>query len=175
MSSSDQHKELTTRCQAWLRGRITGRGMQCGYEVPLGNGYVADFVALCGMQHRFMLNYLDGHPLERDGIVKILPEFACVFETKVSLSDFMATFGPHEYESQGRAIPRGSLHWIVVPSHLAATGSKMWDHKPETWGILTVSGAGLHESLRPKYHPLDGPPLWKIAYNILWYGKHYPG
>ena len=99
--------------------------------------------------------------------MRILPEFACFFEAKASRADLMTTFGR---PGSNRYRPIGSLHWVVVPSlqivGLLDVGS---------WGILIASGGGLREVKAPGYHALTHTALYRIAYNLLWYGKEWPG
>ena len=180
--SSTQHKALTARCPAWLCGRTTGRGMRSGYEVPLANGYVADWVGLCGMQSRFRRRYVPENMVERQrwsesappqSGIEILPEFACVFETKVSMADFLSTFAVNTIEKRGRGAPIGSLHWVVIPKSLQ--GRIPIQELAPHWGVLVVAGGGLHEVRIPVFHRMGLESTHRIAYHILWYGKETAG
>lgn len=172
MASSLQHKELTTRCRAWLHRRTTGRGMRSGFEVPLADGYVADWVCLCGMQNRYERQYLGSRQLERRNGVVFRTEFACVFETKVTGSDFNSTFGRTTIAQRGRGDLIGSLHWVVTPRNVSAPGLSVL---PPHWGLLVDAGRGLREVRSPVFNPVELHALFEIAYRILWYGKNVPG
>jgi len=147
--------------------------MRSGFEVPLADSYVADWVALCGFQERFRRQYVPEFQMERRDGVLISPEFACVFEVKVSRSDFLSTFSTFG-RAAGRCAPRaspvGSLHWIV-----ASRGVVRAEDDLGYWGLLVVSGGGLHEVRRANFTPRAAGGLYKIGYHLLWYGKDYPG
>lgn len=171
MASGEQHKALAARCQPWLNRRTTGRGHRGGYEVPLANGYIADWVALCGFQNQFRQQYVEDRELERRGAVLICPEFACVFEVKVSRGDFFSTFGHGQrFAEAKRDQALGSLHWVVTPRGLIDP-----QRVPTFWGLLEMSGGGLREVRRPKFVPMPCEALYEIGYSLLWYGKNYAG
>ncbi len=171
--SGTAHKLLATRCEPWLHGRVTGRGIKGGFEVPLRNGYVADWVGLCGFQERFLRQYVKSQTMFRnaDGmLVRLDPEFACVFEVKAFRGDFLSTFGPTSYPGSERAYPAGALHWVVAPM-----GQVRIEEVPDFWGLLLVSGGGLREVKPAKYCPISDPNRHAIGYSLLWYGKDEPG
>ncbi len=168
--TSDEHKVLTSRCLPWLRGRITRRGVRAGFEVPLADGYVADWVALAGFQYQFERRFKNKaqREFERRNGCRVSVEFACVFEAKVSRSDFQKMFG-HGYGEHGRDEPKGSLHWVVAPRRLVHPSEV-----PEFWGLLEPRGGGLSELKQPRYCPLPERDLFRLAYHLLWYGKETP-
>jgi len=143
--------------------------MRSGFEVPLADSYIADWAALCGFQQRFVRRYVAEYQLERRHGVRIMPEFACVFEVKVSRSDFLATFG-RKKQPNLRASPHGSLHWVVAP-----LGMLQPEDIPGFWGLLVECGGGLREVHRPRFEPKTTSALHEIGYYLLWYGKDYPG
>ncbi len=146
--------------------------MRSGFEVPLANGYIADWVCLCGMQSRYERQYVESRLMEhRDGVL-ISPEFACVFETKVTSADFYSTFGASAIARSGRGRPIGSLHWVVTPRNMNTPGLA---HLPVHWGHLVAAGGGLREVRSPAFNPVAMNALFRIAYHILWYGKDAPG
>ena len=163
--TSDAHKMLAARCRPWVRRRSTKRGMRAGFEVPLANGYVADWVGLCGFQWSIRRQYVADELLKRIGAVLIDPEFACVFEVKVSRSDYQKTFG-HGYAQHGRAEARGSLHWVVAPRGVVEP-----EELPEMWGLLQPMAGGLRVLKRAPFCPLTAEALHRLAYYVLWYGK----
>lgn len=146
--------------------------MQCGYEVPLANGYIADWVSLCGMQHRYERQYLSERQFERRNGILVSPEFACVFETKISRSDFMTTFGLNRIVQSGRSNPVGNLHWVVIPKLQTPMPIHLL---PPQWGVLIEAGRGLRELIKPKFCHAHKDIIYGIAYHILWYGKERPG
>ena len=164
---SHEHADLARRCPRWLRGRITRRGLRGGFEVPLAIGYTADYVALCGFQDRYLRLYVKQDQFDYDGVVRINPEFACVFEVKRSRADFSATFG--KSARSGREFPEGSLHWVVTPPGLIQVAEL-----PKGWGWLCRCGPGLHQVVRPRFWPKKTVDLHAIGYYLLWYGKEEP-
>jgi hypothetical protein len=167
MSASAEHRRLQRAAVTWLRRRATARGCPAGYEISLGNGSIADAVALCAFQSRFYSLYtpLRSDQFDATGGRKDAPEWACVFEVKVSRPDFLATFGP---TGRWAGIDFhtgffGSLRWIVAPRDVAS-------EPPPSWGLLCPVGQGLTEIFQPPL--VDVPParIREIAYELLWYG-----
>ncbi len=166
--SGDTHKDLARRAIPWIRSRSTGRGIQCGHEVPVAPSYVADTVVLCGLQNQFRKRYAPDRGLERDDDgVRVLPEFACIFEAKATREDFLKTFGDL---TSNRFTYVGSLHWIVVPDVNIITETHIGH-----WGVLVRSAGGLREALEPTYLSRPFRDICHIAYHLLWHGKEWPG
>ena len=162
------HAELATRCLPWLQWRATGSGYRGACEVRSAPGYVADVVALCSFQNRFRQQYVSDADLPLVGGVGVLPEFACVFEVKVSRADFFATFGLGRANGHhaNRLAPVGSLHWCVTPRAMVKV-----DDLADGWGLLEVRGPGLMERHPPRYSPCSRTARHAIAYALLWRGK----
>ncbi len=161
------HCELQRRVPVWLNGRVTGRGLRAGMEIRLGDGYIADVVALCSFQHR----YCEGYGFTRVGgrINGVWAEAAAaesllVFEAKATRADFLSTFGAGARHAN-RLDAIGTLHWVV-----AAEGVCSAREVPEPWGLLVEANRGLREMRAPKACPTTVDQVCAAAYEILWYG-----
>lgn len=171
-NQSDTHFELSARSLRWLGARSTRRGVLGNTEVFLEPQYVADALGICGLQDRYFGRYLhfsglcakhirsDGHgnPIVCGDVDN---ELACVFEVKVSRSDFLSTFRRGS-RRENRLRPVGSLHWCVTPRNLVSP-----DELPDFWGLLESSGSGLREVRLPVLHILPDPQLYLLAYRLL--------
>lgn len=157
-NQSPDHEDLGHRSLVWLAQMSTNKGFRGDVEVPLnprevGPAYVADAVAQLNFQSRFR---------DRYGIPKgPLDLFSCIFEVKVSRSDFRKTFCT---EGSSRLLaPAGNFHWVVTTPDLVKA-----EEVPSFWGLLEESHGGLHEVKKPSFQSIQHHE--KIAYSILWYG-----
>ena len=87
--------------------------------------------------------------------------FSCVFESKVSRSDFFSTFGPNGREN--RKTPIAHLHFIVVPKTLITP-----EEVPEFWGLLATAGGGLTQIKMPDYCEMTQDGLNAFAHRLIW-------
>lgn len=177
MVGSEKHNELTYMALTWLGNKVTAKGMRGTTEVCLGQGYVADAVALCRLQEMFFKRYCKNSHLTPitgcgrwdEATGKVVYEwtgdttayFACVFEAKISRSDFLSTFGPSNHKNRHQ--PIGNLHWCVTPKGLIDP-----DELPDFWGLLEPYGAGLTEKKMPIINKLTKAELDKIAHQLIW-------
>lgn len=134
----------------------TGKGVRGATEIMVADEYVADAVVMCTLQSRFDSVYR-GVPYPVD--LSALVEQVCVFEVKVSRSDFLATFK----EGSNRLYPVGTLHWCVTPPGLIDLAEL-----PAFWGLLVPIGRGLTELKAPTFYPISLPILHEHAYQLLW-------
>lgn len=169
-NQSEEHAELASRCLRWFAARSTGRGIVGAKEIEVAHGYIADAVAIGGFQSRFLDTYLS-----RSGIIRkwfnggkfvgdINNELPCVFEVKVSRSDFVSTFGD-SVKHANRKEPIGSMHWCVTPKGLISP-----HELPDFWGLLEASGQGLSETRMPRVFVVSEATIHKFGYDILKYG-----
>lgn len=160
------HNALACLAVAWLRGKVTSRNMRGNFEIPVGLGYVPDYVALAWFQYRLLKRY--GIP-ERE--IRELPDgmhvFECpslliVIEAKATRSDFLSTFNDSEHHSN-RKSPVGSLHWVVANREIVHPGEV-----PSFWGLLEPSGRGLREIKKPEFCKVDRDRFCRVAHTLLW-------
>ena len=158
MAPSEKHIELALMGLTWLQNKVTRKGMRGATEVALDQGYVADAVAMCSLQRRFLRVYLD-HSILPDG--EVLNYFACVFEAKATRTDFCKTFITSI--NHKRLDPIGSLHWCITPKRIV-------NHYelPSFWGLLEECGSGLREVKKPQIKILSSEQFDKIAHRLLW-------
>lgn len=148
------HPQLTQRASRWISKRCTGAGFNHATEVFLGPNYVADAVVIASLQHRFWLAAGGGEQHS-------LPErLVIVFETKVSRTDFLATF--NSARTGNRRFPIGNLHYIITPPALHSL-----DHLPPWWGLLQQSYRGLQEIRPAQLCPIDEHQLHHAAFRVL--------
>ncbi len=171
MIGSEEHNALASRAATWFGSRATMSGIRGAYELRIRDKYVADYVALGTFQDRFTQAYFVHSERERPGYhfgERIPAEevswtsigyWLCVFESKVSRSDFQSTF------SRGvtRNAPAGHMHWLVTPKGLLRD-----DELPEGWGLLEKAGNGLRERLKPTIRDVGNAHVREIAHRILW-------
>jgi hypothetical protein len=186
--SKNLHFDLTQRVQSWTSSRATGAGFNWATEVFLAPGYVADAVVIASLQNRYWLATGGGghelapdpqaateptaqsdeefsefnitFPAPRVGQHPIPERLVIVFETKISRSDFLATF--HQERNGNRRSPIGNLHYLVIPPNLSCT-----DHLPEWWGILQQSRRGLREIRPATFNPIPDQDLYHAAFRVL--------
>lgn len=164
MAPSNKHVELQERALTWIGNMATGKGVRGATEIMVANEYVADAVVICTLQSRFDLKYKE---MSGRGDLGCLTEQVCIFEIKVSRSDFLATF-PSGWASTGkrdgnRLYPVGTLHWCV-----ALPGLVYQSELPDFWGLLVPRGRGLTELKAPTFYPISLPILHEHAYQLLW-------
>lgn len=139
----------------------TGKGVRGATEIMVADKYVADAVVMCTLQSRFDLKYKEASAARAAGRGDLgcLTEQVCIFEVKVSRSDFLATFK----KDNNRLYPVGTLHWCV-----ALPGLFDIDELPDFWGLLVPRGRGLTELKSPTFYPVSLPTLHEHAYRLLW-------
>ncbi len=180
MSRSRRHIELQNMLVRWIGNRSF---KMCGLPESNVVGYVADFVAIAGRYNEHHERYAkyaglktkymsytltDGEPA-RKIFGDIHRWFVCVFEVKVSRSDFLNTFGNRESpHARARMKPVGTAHWVVAEKGICKP-----EELPEFWGLLTPYGAGLTELKIPKLHILPEANLHAMAFDMLWLQMNY--
>lgn len=188
MAPSQRHVILQNLVHRWLDNRSF---KMCGLPECNAVGYVADYVAVAGMMdahhtrytqhsgltkkymsHRMKDDYKDREGKDRfEYIVKgdIDRWYVCVFEVKVSRSDFLNTFGdkqsPH---AKARMEAVGTAHWVVAEKGICKP-----EELPDLWGLLTPYGAGLTEQKMPKLNNLSDEYMHAIAFDMLWLQMNY--
>ncbi|KKN35459.1 hypothetical protein LCGC14_0783620 [marine sediment metagenome] len=179
MSRSYRHIELQNMLVRWISNRSF---KMCGLPEFNSIGYVADFVAIAGMHDEYHTKYTRHSGLKKKymrmdinngDVWKIFGDidrwYVCVFEVKVSRSDFLNTFGNRKtLHSKARMKPAGTAHWIVAEKGICKP-----EELPEFWGLLTPYGTGLTELKRPKLHILPDNKLHAIAFDMLWLQMNY--
>lgn len=160
MGVSRLHTELAQRALIWLEGRSTGRGIRGCDEVILNDGYVADAVAICGLQlaHEKLFLGTRRESINRDAA----PDYVFVFESKVSRSDFIKTFKNNGHIGD-RMNAEGNFHFVVTPKNMVSH-----NEVPAFWGLLEQSGGGLKIIKMPTYVPITNEKLRSVGYQILW-------
>lgn len=173
---SNKHKDLIIRALVWLGNISTQRGIRGCEEVTLGEGYVADAVAICGLQSKWDRNlfktYYNKARVEHGWIET--DDFSFIVEAKSSYSDFRKTFF-HDQHTGSRLKPRGNFHFVVVakgvlPTHLS--NKIAGEEVPSFWGILEESRNGVRCIKLPEFIPQPIESLHEIAYRLLRYTKH---
>ena len=170
---SNRHIELQNMVQRWIRNRSF---KLCGLPESNVVGYLADFVAIAGMQTAHHTRYADYSGLEKkymswqyktnkqEVFGDVDRWYVCVFEVKVSRSDFLNTFGgkntPH---AKARMEPVGTAHWVVAEKGVCEP-----EELPDFWGLLIPYGAGLSERKIPKLQILPEEKLHAMAFDMLW-------
>lgn len=173
MPPSQLHTELTRRVRPWIRRRVTGAGLDYATEVYLAESYVADAVVIASLQYRFLLETSSPskHPWRSTcdplhSSHSILPErLVIVFETKVSRSDFLATFRPRRSKpcsSTNRSNSVGNLHYLVTTDDI-----KCDDCLPPFWGVLCKSGGGLKQVKSAQFQDISQERLYHAAFRVL--------
>lgn len=174
---SDRHIQLQNMINRWIGNRSF---KMCAIPECNAVGYVADFVALAGMNNAEHEKYTRHSGLEKKYMQSVwqgkgLPLkyeihgdidrwYACVFEVKVSRSDFLNTFGGKDTgHAKARMEPVGTAHWVVADKGVCKP-----DELPDFWGLLEPYGAGLTEKKKPKLNILPDEHLHSIAFDMLW-------
>ncbi len=162
--SSQQHRDLQERALTWVSSRATGAGTRGTCEIRVDDKYIADAVSFASLQGRYDREYRVG---ELEHAVLKYP-WLLIFEVKVSMADYLASFRNIEQQRRGR--PVGHLHWIV-------TTKELLDPKeiPTFWGLLEKRGNGLREIVRPELQNISKENYRRIIYPIgwemLWHGR----
>lgn len=156
MAKSELHCELAERALVWLDGRATQRGIRGCVEVILKEGYVADSVAMCGLQYSQQKLFVGTKRVGNE-----TDDYVFVFESKVSRGDFFNTF-KHNNHIGNRLDPVGNFHFVVTPKGMVKP-----EEVPGFWGLLERSGQGLKVSKMPEFIPTTKEQLYETAYLIL--------
>lgn len=180
---SDRHIQLQNMVRRWIDNRSF---KMCALPECNAVGYVADFVALAGMNNAEHEKYARHSGLNKKYRSMIWPNgmaqpaeyktygdidryYVCVFEVKVSRSDFLSTFGgkdsPH---AKARMEPVGTAHWVVADKGVCKP-----EELPDFWGLLVPYGAGLTEKKIPKLNVLPDEHLHSIAFDMLWLSMNF--
>jgi len=172
MAPSDKHIELQNMVTRWISNRSF---KMCGLPESNVVGYVADYVAIAGMHDSEHSRYTFHSKLKKktmaywvDGDYRIRGDidrwYVCVFEVKVSRTDFLNTFGgkdtPH---AKARMEPVGTAHWVVADKGVCKP-----EELPDFWGLLVPYGAGLTEKKIPKLNILPDSDIHAMAFDMLW-------
>lgn len=177
---SKRHIELQNMVARWIGNRSF---KMCGLPEVGVIGYIADFVALAGMNNEYHTRYSKHSGLtkkymttrktdegwERKVFGDIDRYYVCVFEVKVSRSDFLNTFaGKDTSHAKARMQPVGTAHWVVAEKGICKP-----EELPDFWGLLEPYGAGLTERKKPKLNVLPDSELHLVAFEMLWLQMNY--
>lgn len=179
---SDRHIQLQNMVRRWIDNRSF---KMCALPECNVVGYIADFVALAGMYGSEHDKYTSrsgltkktmspqyqgpGKPLKYKISGDVDRFYVCVFEVKVSRSDFLNTFGGKiTNHAKARMEPVGTAHWVV-----ADKGVCKGEELPEFWGLLEPYGAGLTEKKSPRLNVLTDEQVHSIAFDMLWQSMNY--
>lgn len=187
MAPSARHKELQSMAERWICNRSF---KMCGVTEANCVGYLADFVAIAGMndaEHtRYtrlsgltkkymnpqysMKKYMDYMESQTRKVFGDIDRwYVCVFEVKVSRADFMHTFnGKDTPHAKARMKPVGTAHWVVADKGVCKS-----EELPDFWGLLTPYGAGLTELKVPKLNILPDSRIHAIAFDMLWLNMNF--
>lgn len=175
MTASKRHVELQNMLVRWISNRSI---KMCGLPESNVVGYIADFVAIArmndaehtkyafysGLKTKYMISRIIENKLTYEIFGDIDRYYVCVFEVKVSRSDFLNTFGsrntPH---SKARSEPVGTAHWVVAEKGICRP-----DELPDFWGLLMPYGTGLTELKSPKLNVLQDSDIHAMAFDMLW-------
>lgn len=179
---SDRHIQLQNMIRTWTANRSF---KMCAIPECNVVGYIADFVALAGMNNAEHKKYTEQSGLKRKTMSPVwqgqgLPYeyvisgdidrfYVCVFEVKVSRSDFLKTFGGKKTaHAKARMKPVGTAHWVVADKNICKP-----EELPDFWGLLEPYGAGLTEKKGPKLNVLPDESIHSIAFDMLWMSMNY--
>lgn len=182
MAMSKRHIELQRMCRTWIKNRSF---KICGIPEFTKIGYIADYVAIVGMQDVYHSRYAKKAGLEKMSMItryrrdqnQCLQEitgdidrwYVCVFEVKVSRSDFLNTFSDKDSShARARMDPVGTAHWVV-----AEKGICKQDELPDFWGLLEPYGAGLTEKKMPIVQAMKQSEIHAIAFDMLFEQMNY--
>lgn len=177
MAPSNRHIELQNIVHRWIDNRSF---KMCGLPEADVVGYIADYVAIAGMHDEPHTRYArfsglkkkymqqvykkPGEPLEHIIHGDIDRWYVCVFEIKVSRSDFLNTFGgKNTGHAKARMEPVGTAHWVVAEKGICTP-----EELPDHWGLLTPYGSGLTEKKMPKLNILQDSEIHAMAFDMLW-------
>lgn len=183
MSRSSRHIELQNMIRRWIDNRSF---KMCGLPEANVVGYIADFVAIAGMNDEHHSRYTKNSGLSKMYMSPVFNKnnfghqdyqikgdidrwYACVFEVKVSRSDFLNTFGNKKTaHAKARMEPVGTAHWVVAEKGICKP-----EELPDFWGLLVPYGAGLTELKMPKLQLLPEEQLHALAFDMLWLQMNY--
>lgn len=148
---TNKHIILADYTLTWIINRATRKGIRGAREVAIPGFYVADVLCLCSLQNRFFESYTSYAKCN-------LNYFACIFQIKVSRSDYWKDFSP-----KGNHAMPGNLHWCVIPKNLIKSSEL-----PDGWGLLVESGNGLSELKKASFNTDLLCSYGTFAENILW-------
>jgi len=158
MAPSARHIELQEMAERWIKNRsFKMRGISEANCV----GYLADFVAIAGMHDAEHGRYARFSGLKKKTMSHW---YVCVFEVKVSRSDFLHTFnGKDTPHAKARMEPVGTAHWVVADKGVCKP-----QELPDFWGLLTPYGQGLTELKMPRLNVLPDSSIHAMAFDMLW-------
>lgn len=175
MAKSDRHIELQNIAVRW----ITNRSFKsCELPECKAVGYLADYVVIAGMHDahhtrytahsgltkKYMRHVKADEGWERKVFGDIDRWYVCIFEVKVTRSDFLNTFGNKESpHAKARMNPVGTAHWVVAEKGICKP-----EELPDFWGLLTPYGGGLTELKMPKLNILPDSSIHAMAFDMLW-------
>lgn len=158
------HNGLGHAPRAWLNNRVTGSGIRGDREVPVADGYVTDYFALCSLQGSWFRRYCKHWGIEVvNNQYNLVSYFACLFEAKVTRSDFLSTFSEKSKKHRNRHEPVANLHWCVTPKKLINP-----DELPDFWGLLEWTGRGLREVKMPLFCQQSDATINRLAHKLIW-------
>ena len=172
---SEAHNKLAEMAIRWIRNRSCS--MRGALEVRMGDGYVADAVAVGGLQWRFYTRYCSHWGMQPDSYYpggpvrsgesedgRVPCSFIHVFEAKATRGDFLSTFGNNAKDTHAnRMQPVGTTHWVVVQSGVCTP-----DEVPSFWGLLVRRGNGLSEMKKPGYGVHNEQRRLEVGNMLLW-------
>jgi len=153
---SEKHIVLSRMALVWLENKATQRGIRGCEEVILGNGYVCDSAAICGLQMAWEKQFVGV-----DRLNDAADDYSFVFETKVSRSDFLKTFAKNGHIGD-RLIQKANFHFVVAAKKIVSA-----DEVPDFWGLLEESRGGLKLVKLPKYLIRTKEQLHEFGYILL--------
>lgn len=182
MAASDRHIELQHMLWAWINNRTIKMS-----ALPECNivGYIADFVAIarmnnaphekycryCNLEPMSMNQVWQGRGMPLKDVIKgdIDRHYVCVFEVKVSRSDFLNTFGGKDSNhAKARTEPVGTAHWVVADKGICKP-----EELPDFWGLLEPYGGGMTEKKMPKLNILPENIIHSFAFDMMWLQMNY--
>lgn len=154
-NQTESHQKLVEAAYIWLLNRAY-RGVRGTSEFSASDGYSADLVAITSLfGQKYNERYL---PVELHH-----SRVVCVFEAKITRSDFLKHFGEGRDNARTKA-PMGHLHWILAPAGLLDTSEI-----PKWWGLLEQRGnGGLVEVKKPQYCVMTKAQVDSIGHDMLW-------
>lgn len=178
MAPSKRHYELQSMVIRWISNRSF---KMCGVTEADCIGYLADYVAIAGMHDAEHTRYTRHSGLTKKCMIPLRGDhkyeingdidrwYICVFEVKVSRSDFLNTFnGKDTPHAKARMKPVGTAHWVVADKGVCKP-----EELPDFWGLLTPYGAGLSELKMPKLNVLPDSRIHAFAFDLLWLNMNY--
>ncbi len=169
------HDELTRRAVVWLhRKQWKGDVFRTGFETDLGSsncigdGYIADLVAIGYLDYEEMQKHGCGKLVGRDVWAWPVNPPVMIVESKANRADYINTFGPNG--KKNRLKPVGNLHWIVANHGVVAV-----EEVPDPWGLLVPRSQGLTEVKVPMNCEVSVQRLEHMAKKVMrkvWESRH---